>query len=544
LTSVLFLGVVGFVLLMCCTNVANLLMSRTTARARELAVRSAIGAGRRRIAAQLLTESLVLAAIGGLLGVGIGAAILKAAPSVLPQGLLPGSVTLAFDARVLAFCGVTAILVGVLFGIGPAWRATRASLAQALATEGRTTRQGGTFRSLLVVGEVAAAVLVLCGAGLLLRTWITLESVNPGYRPPNALTMVISLPMQTANGRHSYSSQDGLRRFYQATQREIERAPGIRSVAWGGALPLDSVWSMQPFSIAGESSSTERAKWASYHMVSSTYFETMDIPVTKGRGFTESDTRDSMPVCIVSEAFARRFLGNRDPIGLRLVVPMLTFGSEAPPLREIVGVARQVKQRPDELVPGPQIYVPIDQNAWYQASLIVRPDGGSPHDLVSSIRTALARVDNERPLTRIRTLDDIASQATSRPRFRAVLVTSFALLALALAMVGVFGVLAYSVQQRTREFGVRIALGASTSSVLRLVLSNAGRVIVAGAAIGLIGAAGLGRAISIFLFGVPPLDPITFIAVPIVLVATAAIAVAAPAIRAMRIDPVVAFRNE
>ena len=244
LTSVLLLGVVGFVLLMCCANVANLLMSRTTARTRELALRSALGAGRRRIAVQLLTESLVLAAFGGLLGVVVGAAILKVAPSLLPPGLLPGTITLTFDVRVAMFCAATALLVGVLFGLGPAWHATRVSLVQVMAADGRATRQSGAFRSVLVVAEIAAAVLVLSGAGLLLRTWISLERVDPGYRPPEALTMVINLPMQApASGRNLYGSQDGLRRFYQTAQREIEREPGIRSVAWGGALPLDGMWS-------------------------------------------------------------------------------------------------------------------------------------------------------------------------------------------------------------------------------------------------------------------------------------------------------------
>ena len=245
-------------------------------------------------------------------------------------------------------------------------------------------------------------------------------------------------------------------------------------------------------------------------MVSPTYFDTMDIPVTRGRGFTDGDSRDGAPVCIVSEAFVRRFLGNRDPIGLRLVIPMLSFGVEPAPLREIVGVARQVTQRSDEMVPGPQIYVPIDQNAWYQASLIVRPESGPPGAVIGPVRSALARVDSERPVTRIRTLDDIASQANARPRFRAVLVTSFAVLSLVLALVGVFGVLAYSVQQRTREFGVRIALGAGAGNILRLALRSVGRVIVVGAAIGLVAAAGLSRFISTFLFGVLPLDPVTF----------------------------------
>jgi putative ABC transport system permease protein len=544
LTSMLLLGVVGFVLLMCCANVANLLMARTTARARELAVRSALGAGRRRIAVQLLTESLVLAAAGGLLGVVIGAAIVNVAPVVIPPGLLPGAITLSFDARVMVFCAAASFLVGLLFGLGPAWHSTRVSLVQAIASDGRATRPGGTLRGLLVVGEIATAALVLSGAGLLLRTWITLDGMDPGYRAPNALTMVINLPMQPTSGANRYGTQDGRRQFYQAAQREIAGQPGVRSVAWGGALPLDGIWSMQPFNIDGDAAPPGGPAFASYHMVSPTYFETMNIPLITGRGFTETDSRDGVPVCIVNEAFVRRFLGNREPLGLRLVVPMMTLGAESPRVREIVGVARQVRGRPEEIAAPAQIYVPIAQNAWYTASLIVRADKGSPEALVPSVRAALARVDSDRPLTRVRTIDDIASDATSRPRFRAVLVTSFALLALILAMVGVFGVLAYAVEQRAREFGVRIALGASAVSVLGLVLSSAGRVIVVGTAIGLVAAALLGQSISTFLFGVRPLDPTTFIVVPVVLIATAAIAVAAPAWRAARVDPVVAFRNE
>ncbi|HLG58822.1 MAG TPA: ABC transporter permease [Vicinamibacterales bacterium] len=545
LTSVLLLGVVGFVLLMCCANVANLLMSRTTARARELAVRSALGAGRRRIAVQLLTESLVLATCGGLLGVGVGAAIVTVAPVVIPPGLLPSAVTLTFDARVMAFCGLTAFVVGVLFGLGPAWQSTRASLVQAIASDRRSTRQSGTLRSLLVVGEVATAVLVLSGAGLLLRAWISLDSVDPGYRAPEALTMAISLPMvPPTGGPNRYGTQDGLRQFYAAAQREIETEPGVRSATWGGALPLDGIGFMQPFTVVGDATSPGRPVFASYHMVSPTYFETMSIPVVSGRGFTDSDSRDGVPVCIVSEAFVRRFLGNREPIGQRVSVPMLSLGSGPPVVREIVGVAKQVRGRPEELGPPPQIYVPIAQNAWFQATLIVRPASGAPASLLPSVRAAIARVDNDRPVTRVRTLDSVATEATSRPRFRALLVASFAMLALILAMVGVFGVLAYSVQQRTRELGVRIALGASAGSVLRLVLSSASRTILIGTAIGLMTAAALGRSISTFLFGVQPLDPVTFIAVPIVLMATAALAVAAPAWRAARVDPVVAFRNE
>jgi len=289
---------------------------------------------------------------------------------------------------------------------------------------------------------------------------------------------------------------------------------------------------------------------AAYQMVSSTYFETLDIPIVKGRAFTDADTRDGLQVCIVSEAFVSRYLGGRDPIGMRLVVPRVllatdpALASAPPPVREIVGVARQVKVVPHETQPIPELYVPIAQNAWYIASIIVRPSSGPASALLPSVRAAIARVDNERAVTKVRTIEVVASEATARPRFRAVLVGTFAALALGLAMVGVFGVLSYSVQQRVREFGVRIAMGAGAIDVLRLVFGGAARLTAIGLAIGLLSAAALSRSLATLVYPVAPLDPVTFLVVPVVLIATAAIAVAAPAIRAMRIDPVVAFRAE
>jgi len=538
LTSILFLGVVGFVLLLCCANVANLVLARATVRARELAVRAALGAGRRRIVAQLLTESLVLAAAGGALGVALGAAILAAAPSFLPAELLPSVIELGVDGRVVAFCVAMTCLVGVLFGLAPAWQATGLSLVQALTSEGRTaTGRGGQFRRVLAAAEVAAAVLVLCGAGLLLRTLLAIDSADQGYRAEGeqVLTLDFVLPA------NRYATADSRRQFYDGVEREVAAVPGVRSAGWASSLPLGgSQLGGQSFEIVGDPPARDGNKSsADFQIVSHTYFRTLDLPIVAGRAFTAEDRAETSPVCIVSESFVRRYLAGRNPLGIRLRVN----SSRDAPAREIVGVARQVKERPDETEDLIQIYVPNQQVPHTEAYLLVRT-GGDAEAQTHDVRRAIARVDKQLAIGTVVTLEGIARQATGRHRFRAILVMTFAALALVLAMVGVFGVLAYSVQQRVREFGVRIALGASTRQVLGLVLGGAARVVGVGAAIGLVAAAALSRSISAFLFGVEPLDPLTFGSVAIVLTLTAALASAAPALRAARVDPVVAFRNE
>ena len=529
---------------MCCANVANLLLARTMSRTRELAVRSALGASRRRIVSQILTESLVLAAVGGLVGMAIGAAILSVAPSLVPPGLLPSAVSLTFDERVVAFSAMASLAVGLVFGLAPAWQVTGVSVVQAIGTESRTTTRGGRFRSVLVVVEMAAAVLVLCGAGLLLRTLMSLQSVDPGSRAQDALTMMLNLPFPDGRTPTRYSTPEAVHGFYDSIEREVAQIAGVESVAIGGALPLDGMFVGQGIDIEGDPPRQGPSrKFASYHMVSPTYFETLDIPIVSGRTFSPTDNADAVEVCIVSEAFVQRYLNGRSPVGLRVAVPAMAFPVR-PVLREIVGVARQIKMFPSEAEPIPQIYVPIAQNSWFTASLIVRPQNGAADALLPAVRAAVARVDKERPVTRVRTIEVVAAEATSRPRFRAMLVGAFAAVALVLAMVGVFGVLAYSVQQRVREFGVRMAMGAAASDVMRLVLGSAAKLTLLGLAIGLAAAAALTRYLSTLLYDVKPLDPITFVAVPIVLIVTAAIAVAAPAWRAARVDPVVAFRTE
>ena len=536
LTSLLLFGVVAFVLLMCCANVANLLLARTNARSRELAVRSALGAGRPRIVRQLLTESLVLAALGGVLGAALGAAILKVAPSVVPPGLLPLSVPLAFDQRVLTFSATTAFVVAILYGLAPAWQATNQSLAHVMSLDSRTATGGSSrLRRGLAIAEVAAAVVLLCGAGLLLRTLRTLQEVDPGHRAGELLTASVS----PGFGR----TPDAMRQFYTGIEREVRNAPGVRDVAWGSAMPLEALYWLQAFQIDGlpPRAQTDR-DLTGYQIVSPGYFRLLGVSVLDGRAFTESDSTNAPQVCIVDDAFVRRYLKGRTPIGTRVSVNAMVQPAQAV-LREIIGVVKHIKERPDEPEAQPHLYVPLAQNTWTLATLVVQPAGGRAEAIAPAVRAAIARVEPDRPLA-FRTLTTIQTQATSRPRFRAVLVGAFALLALTLALVGVFGVLAYSVQQRTREFGVRIALGASAASVLRLVISSAGVVIGSGSAIGLAVAAIVSRSISTFLFGVQPLDPVTFALVPIVLSVAALLAVAAPAWRASRVDPVVAFRTE
>ncbi|MGH9348774.1 MAG: ABC transporter permease [Vicinamibacterales bacterium] len=540
-TALLFLGVVGFVLLICCANVANLLLARATARTRELAIRSALGADRRRVIRQLLTESLVLSTIGGALGLAVGAAILRVAPSVIPQGLLPAAVTLGFDMRVVAFSASATLLVGLLFGLAPAWQATGRSSPQALALDSRTViGRGGRIRGLLVAGEVATAVMLLFGAGLLLRTLMAVENVDRGYRAESVLTMIVD-PLGSR-----YPTAASLLQFFEAVEGEVMALPGVRSVAWASTLPLGPSYAGRSFfEIVGDPPVDESHRpEADYQIVSPTYFRTLDLPVVAGRGFSDRDTRDGVRVCLVNEAFVRGHLRGRSPIGLRVAIrPEM---SAPPVVREIVGVARQVKGRPDETEELVQIYVPLAQNAVDDMFLVVGPASGRADALAPSVRAAIARVDKEQLVSvrSVMTLEDVAWEATARHRFRAVLVTTFAGLALLLAMVGVFGILAYSVQQRVRDIGVRRALGATTGDVLRLVAGSAARVIAAGAVMGFALSAAVGRLLATMLFGVQPFDPVTLASVTIGLALTAMVSAAGPAWRATRIDPAIALRGE
>ena len=540
-TSMLFLGVVGFVLLICCANVANLLLARATVRTRELAVRSALGAGRRRIIRQLLTESVVLSLLGGAIGIVVGAAILSVAPALIPRGLLPATVTLAFNMRVIGFCAVAALVVGLVFGVMPALKATGFSSAQVITADSRTTTGGGTLRDLLVIGEVATAVLLLFGAGLLLRTLVAVDAFDRGFRAESVLSMLVD-PLGS-----KYPTPQSLQQFFDQVEAEIAAVPGVAGVAWASELPLDFFDSGGlSFEIVGDPPVDESQRPStSEQMISPAYFSTLDLPILAGRAFDRRDARDSAPVCIINEAFARSFHG-RSPIGQRVALRPTSSPQAKPVVREIVGVARQVKGRPDEAKDFVQLYVPMAQDLLDDMFVVVRPKSGRAEALAPAVRAAISRIDKEQlvGVTSVMTLEDIAWAATGRHRFRAVLVVAFAALALVLAMVGVFGMLAYSVQQRVRDIGVRRALGATTNDVLRLVIVNAARVIATGAAIGLALSALSGRLIETMLFGVRPLDLPTFAIVTVVVGVTAALSIAGPAWRAVRIDPAVALRNQ
>ena len=541
-TAMLFLGVVGFVLLICCANVASLLLTRATTRTREFAIRSALGGSRRRVIRQLVTESLTLSAIGGVLGVGVGAAILRLAPSLIPEGLLPGAVTLAFDARVVAFSAGAAIFVGVLFGLVPAWQATEFSSAAVITSETRTVAgSGGKMRTLLVVGEVATAILLLVGAGLLLRTLLAVEAVDRGYRAERVLTMMVD-PLGAR-----YPTSASLMQFFESIEREIMALPGVRRVAWTTGLPLGpSDQGDRSFEIVGDPATGDQRPTADYQIVSPSYFQTVDVPITAGRSFSDSDNGTSVAVCIVNEAFVRSYLHGRSPIGLEVAIRPTGSPQAKPQIRQIVGVARQVKARPDELEDLLQVYVPLAQDPTDDMYLAVQTSTEDTAAMAPSVRGAIGRIDKEQlvSIRDVMTLEDIAWNATSRQRFRATMVITFASLALLLAMVGVFGILGYSVQLRVRDFGVRRALGASTAAILRLAIGDAVAVITAGMAIGLILATMLTRLLAGMLFGVQPLDLVTFASVSAVLALTAAMSMIGPAWRATRIDPVTALRGE
>jgi putative ABC transport system permease protein len=383
---------------------------------------------------------------------------------------------------------------------------------------------------------VAAAVLVLCGAGLLLRTLLVIDGSDQGYRAERERVLTSDFVLPGSR----YATPESQIQFYDAIEEKVMALPDVHSAGWASTLPLGgSQLGRQSFDIVGDPPLRDDTRpQADFQIVSPGYFRTLDLPIVAGRAFSDDDPAGGTAVCIVSEGFVRRHLAGRNPIGVRIRL------GGAPADREIIGVARQVKERPDELEDLVQIYVPNSQVPWPEAYLLVRARNASGDALTPAIRQAIARVDKQLAVRSVVTLADVASEATARHRFRAVLVSTFAALALLLAIVGVFGVLAYSVQQRWREFGVRMALGASARNVFGLVAASAARLIAVGTVIGLSAAAALAQLISAFLFGVQPLDPVTYASVAAVIAVTAGAATAAPAIRATRVDPAVTFRAE
>jgi putative ABC transport system permease protein len=539
-TSFVLAGVVLSVLLMACANIANLLLARGFLRARDVAVRAALGASRGRLLRQLLIESLLLASIAGAVGLLLAWVLVRSTPLFLPPDLLPRSVQLVLDTRGAIFTIALTLLTAILFGLMPAWQAMRMPLAEILRRAGGRGATGiGRLRQTLAIAQIALAVLVASAAGLLVRTLLSLDRVDPGFHATNVLTLDVGL------AENRYPTPARMLQFYQNVERELATLPGVRVASIGNSVPLNG-WDIgQPFHIVGDPRPEEsRTPAAHYQIVGGRYFQALGIPLQRGRTFNDFDTPSSAPVCIVNDAFVRQYARGRDPIGLHVEVNAMGMGGPEKAVREIVGVSRQVKvDALDERKDAIENYVPIAQNPWFWATFVVQTDG-DPTAIAPAARAAVSRVDKDQAVTRVRTMQEVFLRSTAQPRFRAELVGTFAMLALLLAAVGIFGVLAFAVSQRTREFGIRMALGARGGDVLRLVLNSGLKLTLIGIAIGLGAAALLTRSLGSLLFAVTPLDPLTFAIATITLATVAIAACAAPALRAARVDPAVTLRQE
>ncbi|MEO8028434.1 MAG: ABC transporter permease, partial [Bryobacteraceae bacterium] len=532
-TSLVLFGAVTFILLIACANVANLLLARGAARAREFAVRSSLGASGGRLFGMLLTESLLLAVTGGVLGVALAWTIVRVAPFWLPAGTLPPGIALGLDLRVLAFALGATLATGILFGAIPAWRAARSSAANDLRSGSRSVTSVGRFRSVLAGAEIAIAVVLVAGAGLMVRALWALQQVDPGFRTDNVLTMRLSLAPKR------YTSPEGVRAFYNSLALELENTAGIKSAGFVTDLPLDG-WSFgEMFQVAGQPDPGKASRpFAHFQHVSPGYFRTMGIGLARGRYLNEHDTAGGTPVCMVNEAFAKKQLQGKEPVGALVQI------GDSKEFRQIVGVVRQVKvEGPGEIREPSEIYVPFDQMTNMNSSLAVRT-AGDPMGMAETIKGVIRKIDKDQPIRLLRTMEMVASESVAQPRFRAQLLGSFAGVALLLAAVGTFGVMAFSVSQRTREFGIRMALGARGSQVLGQVLGGGLKIAAAGVAVGLALAFWLTEFLKSLLFGVTAQDPLTFIAAPVVLVVATAIPCLAPAIRATRVDPAIVLREE
>ncbi len=540
-TSVLLLGVVGFVLLICFANITNLLLARNAARENELAVRSVLGADRWRLLRQFATENVLLAAIGGVAGIALAVALLRIAPAALPRDMLPSGVALDFDWRVVTFCAGATLLVALLFTLASGRQiADLVSLREGMPSGRRVTDRSSRTREVLVVGQVATAVVLLYGAGLLARTLIEVDSVDPGYRAPSVLSMVVD-PLSS-----TYPSAEALLQFYGAIEEELKAIPNFASAAWTSTLPLGpSMNGGMFYDVVGEPAVVPAERpMAELLVVSSEYFRTLDQPLLAGRAFDDTDR--ALATCIVNEAFARSQLQGRPALGRSVQVWREATATEPLGTCEIVGVAANTKRRADEPEEPAQMYFPFVRFPSDDIYLVVRPASGDAASLAPAVRAAIARVDTAQLVSVIgvTTLEGIARDATARYRFRALLIAAFAVLALVLAALGLFGVLAYTVQKRWREYGVRMALGARPEAVVRLIARGAARLLLPGVLVGAAVALIVGQLLGAMLFGVRPFDAATFTFVLAVLGVTAVLSVVGPAFRATRIDPVGALRSE
>jgi predicted permease len=532
-------GAVVVVLLIVCANIANLTLARATGRANEVAIRTALGAGRNRLVRQLLTESVLLALIGGAVGILVAYAGIGLLASLGP-GDIPRLDGVGIDARVAAFALAVTVVTGVLFGLVPALQASKTDLHSSLKEGGRTSAQGGgrpRLRQLLVVSEMALAVVLVAGAGLFVNSFLRLQRVDAGFTQENVLVAPLALP------ESKYPFDDWRRgvAFYDALIERVEALPGVQSAALGYRHPLDGGWetSFQIKSLL-ELPQGDRPE-ARIRPVTPDYFETVGIPLLKGRTFTDRDMVDAPGVVIVNDAFARTFFRGEDPVGHRLIKG--AWWPDRPDEWEIVGVVGDVKMDGLAQTTPWAMYFPYGQWPFNDMNLIVRASG-EPLALSGAVRQQIWSLDGDVPVETFQTLTQIRTQSVAPQRFQTMLLGLFAALALGLAAVGIYGVLSYAVAQRTSEIGVRMSLGARTADILRIVVGQGMKLSLLGLLLGLLGALAATRLIAGLLFGVSPTDPATFAIVSTLLFLTGLGACAIPALRASRVDPVIALRSE
>ena len=528
------LGAVATVLLIACANVANLQLARATARRRELSVRAALGAARTRIMRQLLTESLVLSILGGLAGIGVAYLGVQWLAGVVPSQItLFGQLTLSKS--VLIFAGLLTLGTGIVFGIAPAWQASRSQLQETLTVRGDSAVVKLGARSALVVGQIALCVVLLVCAGLLTRSLIAITRVNPGFDPDRLLTLQFRLPPT------KYESEVKIAGMFSRAIAEIRSVPGVERAALARATPLNGNGERVTYAAQG-TDATDAAKLPTAHrnLVSSEYFETMRIPRVEGRDFAESDRLGAAPVVIVNEQLARKLA----PVGSALGKQLQVAFADEPIWATIVGVVGNAKHFQLNEAQVDQVYVPYSQVPLIFTEVVVRTTSADPLSVANAVRSAIWRVDRDQPIWRVRPVTlSIENQLGTR-KFMMRMIASFAVLAVVLAIIGVYGVMSYAVARRTQEMGIRMALGARATQVVTMVLKQGMRTIVVALAIGLVAAYFATRVLETQLFGIAPTDPLTFAAVSLGLAAIAFVACYLPARRASKVDPLVALRAD